>query len=268
MNIQEVMNRIKLCKEAQEHVMHHLMEENVYRQKRQLFFENEADFFCEWEKDEERFQWILPFYLQLACEVYEEYQSKGISGQVFNDTFSDITIWCEECFRRNGFYGIEEVKWIANSICMRLFRLGRLQFEPLTLKENMIGETVNLPSGSSVLNVHIPAGEKMDYLACLDSFKKAEEFFGDSYAAYMCDSWLLSPVLKEFLPENSNIVRFQNLFEIIRVYYDYPQGEGRIFQDVREDKENYPENSRLQRAAKKYILNGKDLGIGVGAFYK
>ena len=63
-------------------------------------------------------------------------------------------------------------------------------------------------------------------------------------------------------------MKFQNLFEVIKVYHDYPQGEGRIFKDVREDKENYPEESVLQREAKKYILAGNDLGIGVGAFYK
>lgn len=268
MNVQELMNRIRFSKEAQEYVMNHLMEENDYQQAKKLFYENEADFFVKWKKMEERFQWILPFYLQLACEVYEEYQQKNISDQVFDDTFYDITIWCEECFRRNGFYGIEEAKWIANSVCMRLFRLGRLQFEPVILKEALEGNTVALLEGSSVLNVHIPAGGKMDYDACMKSFQEAEEFFGDTYNAYMCDSWLLSSVLKDFLPEESNIIKFQNLFEVIKVYHDYPQGEGRIFLDVREDKENYPEDSTLQRKAKEYVLSGKDLGIGVGAFYK
>ena len=83
---------------------------------------------------------------------------------------------------------------------MKLFRLGRLQFEPGVLEETLESKKIKLPKGSRVLNVHIPAGKKMDYDACMESFKEAEKFFGDTYAAYMCDSWLLSPVLKEFLP--------------------------------------------------------------------
>ena len=34
------------------------------------------------------------------------------------------------------------------------------------------------------------------------------------YDKYICDSWLLSPVLQELLPRQSNIVRFQERFVI------------------------------------------------------
>ena len=262
------MNRIKMSAEARKFVCDNLIEEDRYQELKKLFYENNKQFFDAWIHTDNHLQWILPFSLQIACDVYGIYQKKAISDKVFNDTFYDITIWCEECLRKNGFYGLEEAKWIANSINMKLFRLGRLQFEPVVLEDDLIGENIKLVKGTSVLNVHIPAGEKMDYTACLDSLKQAEDFFGNSYVAYMCDSWLLSPVLKEFLPEESNIVKFQNIFEIIKVYHDFPQAEERIFQDVRKDKENYPENSSLQKKAKRYILEGKDLGIGIGAFYK
>ena len=268
MKIKELMSRIKMPVEAQKFVYDNLIEEDRYQELKQLFYEDNKQFFDTWIHTDNHLQWILPFSLQMACDVYGIYQEKAISDKVFDDTFYDITIWCEECFRKNGFYGLEEAKWIANSINMKLFRLGRLQFEPIVLEEDLIGENVKLIKGTTVLNVHIPAGEKMDYKACLDSLKQAEDFFRNSYVAYMCDSWLLSPVLKEFLPEESNIVKFQNLFEVVKVYHDYPQGEERIFQDVRKDKENYPENSSLQKKAKRYILEGKDLGIGIGAFYK
>ena len=149
---------------------------------------------------------------------------------------------------------------------MKLFRLGRLQFEPMTLEKDIEGSP--LKAGTKVLNVHIPAGEKLDSIACEDSVKKAESFFGDSYEAYICDSWLLSPKLKEFLPEKSNIICFQNMFNIVKVHYSFPQAEQRIFQDVREDKENYPEDTLLRRKAKEYICKGNEIGIGIGYFYK
>ena len=78
-------------------------------------------------------QWILAFYLQLALEVYGEYKEQGISEEIFIDTFYDITIWCEECKRKYGIYGLKEVWWIAFSVKIMLFVLGRLQFEPLVI---------------------------------------------------------------------------------------------------------------------------------------
>lgn len=268
MKMQEMMSKIRLPEETQEEVLQNVLAEAEYQEYKELFYRDNKRFFEIWDNRENRFQWILPFYIRLACEVYEKYQEKGISDQIFTDTFYDITIWNEECYRKYSVYGLEEAKWVANSINMKLFRLGRLQFEPIILEKDLCGEKVYLPKGSRVLNMHIPAGEKMDYNACLNSIEDAKEFFGDTYEAYMCDSWLLSPVLKEFLSEDSNIVKFQNLFEIMKVYHDYPQAEQRIFLDVQTDKEKYPENSSLQREAKRYILEGKDLGIGIGAFYK
>lgn len=268
MKIQELMERIRLSEKAQKVVLQNMLDEAKYQQWKNLFYSDNNVFFEKWETMKNRFQWILPFYLQLSCGLYEEYQKKGIADKIFDDTFYDITIWCEECYKKYGFYGIEEAMWVANSVNMKLFRLGRLQFEPSVVEEEIAGDKVQLAKGIRVLNVHIPAGEKMDYEECMKSFKAAEKFFGDTYEAYMCDSWLLFPKLKEFLPAESNIIKFQNLFEVVKVHYDYPQGEERIFLDVREDKENYPENSTLQRAAKRYLLEGNDLGIGVGAFYK
>lgn len=268
MDIRELMNRIKLLEKVQEYVLAHLLDEKEYQESKDLFYKDSTLFFEEWKIKKNHFQWILPFYIQLSSEVYEEYQKKGIADKVFEDTFYDVTIWCEECFRKYGVYGIEEAQWVANSIKMKLFRLGRLQFEPGVLGEKLDSDKIKLLKGSRILNVHIPAGEKMDYEECMKSFKEAEKFFGNTYEAYMCDSWLLSPVLKEFLPETSNIIRFQKLFHIFEVNHDFPQGEERIFKDVRADKENYPEKSSLQKKAKEYVLSGKDLGIGIGAFYR
>ena len=101
---------------------------------------------------------------------------------------------------------------------------------------------------------------------CQESFCLAKDFFGEEYQVYVCDSWLLSPHLKEVLPENSNIVRFQNLFEVTKVGYEYPQAEQRIFGEVLSDKQQYPEDTTLRRRAKEYVLSGRDLGIGVGFF--
>ena len=74
----------------------------------------------------------------------------------------------------------------------------------------------------------------------------------------------MSPHLREMLPSDSNIIRFQEMYEVVKVHYDYPQAEQRIFGDVLEDKERYPEDTSLRRAAKQYLMSGKDIGIGIG----
>lgn len=268
MELQELMNKIRLPKEAQETAVSFLSDEEIYNEKKELFYRDTKAFLKEWKESENHLQWLLSFYLKLALEVYEEYKRQGIAEKIFVDTFYDITIWCEECKRKYGVYGMNEAGWIAFSIKMKLFRLGRLQFEPMTLQEDMTGKSETLKAGTKVLNVHIPAGEKLDITECGKSFLQAEEFFGNSYEAYVCDSWLLAPALKEMLAETSNIIQFQNLFEIVNVHHRFPQAEQRIFADVREDKENYPEDTVLQKRAKEYILSGKDIGIGVGFFRK
>lgn len=267
MGIEELMERIALPEEARQVVRKENMAEAEYTEEKQLFYKDFPVLLENWKKEigKEKYTRALVLYLRLACEVYPKYREKGIGDEIFDKTFYDITIWCEECYRKRQVYGLEELWWLAQSVKMNLFRLGRLQFEPVVLENDvkMDREGLSISAGTKVLNVHIPAGEPLDYEACLDSFRLAEAFFGKNQI-YMCDSWLLSPHLKEVLSEKSNILKFQNLFTVIKVYHAYPQAEQRIFQNVIENKQKYPEDTSLRRRAKAYILSGKDLGIGIG----
>ena len=267
MGIEELMERIALPEEARQVVRKENMAEAEYTEEKQLFYKDFPVFLENWKKEigKEKYTRALVLYLRLACEVYPKYREKGIGDEIFDKTFYDITIWCEECYRKRQVYGLEELWWLAQSVKMNLFRLGRLQFEPVVLENDvkMDREGLSISAGTKVLNVHIPAGEPLDYEACLDSFRLAEAFFGKNQI-YMCDSWLLSLHLKEVLPEESNILKFQNLFTVTKVYYAYPQAEQRIFQNVIENKQKYPEDTSLRRRAKAYILSGKDMGIGIG----
>lgn len=268
MEILELMKRIRLPEEAGRAAVYYLLEEKEYLFWKELFYKDNEEFLKRWKESEHHLQWILSFYLQLACEVYEEYKCKNIREEIFNASFYDITIWAKECYRKYGCWGLEEVCWIGKTSKMELFRLGRLQFEPIILKEDLDGETVHLKAGAHLLNVHIPADGKMDYDECLESIEKAKVFFGDSFQAFICDSWLISPVLRELLPSESNIVKFMNLYEIVNVNFGTEQPEARIFGELRADKENYPEDSTLRRKTKPIFMAGKDTGVGVGVFYR
>lgn len=268
MTIQELANRIGLPKEAYHVALQVQISDGDYVAERKSFYEDMNAFLKQWDEKDHKYEWALSFYLRLSTEVYEQYKNEKLSDEVFDQTFYDLTIWCRECVRKHGVYGLEELWWLGQSVKMKLFRLGRLQFEPIELKDPLEGGGVRFEAGTKGLNVHIPADGPLDFPLCLEAFRRAEAFFSDRKdgkpAFYMCDSWLLSPALKELLPENSNIIRFQNLFQVVKIHHAFPQAEQRIFGKVLKDKTEYPEYTSLQKKAKAYVLDGKDLGIGIG----
>lgn len=262
--IEEVMQRISLPEEARNIVRHMELTQDEFEAWRTLFYKDMEEFLTRWNLLPDKHAWALGFYIRLAAEVNDRYREKGIKECIYDQTFYDITIWCKECYRKHGVYGLEELWWLGQSVKMQLFRLGRLQFEPVVIKKPLEGKNRTIAAGALALNVHIPAGSPLKFEECEGSFAWSRRFFEGRYEAYICDSWLLSPHLKEILPPDSNIIRFQEMFEVIKVHYDYPQAEQRIFVEVLEDKERYPEDTSLRKAAKQYLRRGKDLGIGTG----
>ena len=74
--------------------------------------------------------------------------------------------------------------------------------------------------GEKVIEIHIPRGGKLDGEAVRDSIEQAKVFFAKyfpefSYRYLTCHSWLLDDTLKKYLPPESNILQFGDLFERI-----------------------------------------------------
>jgi hypothetical protein len=95
-------------------------------------------------------------------------------------------------------------------------RLSREEWEPA------------LERGDPVLGVHIPAGGDapgsgpMTPEACEQSFAAARDYVSRHFPehgarAFTCSSWLLDPQLCRYLPESTNIVRFQRRFHLLPV---------------------------------------------------
>ena len=81
------------------------------------------EFLARWNQLPDKHAWALGFYIRLAAEVHDRYREKGIEACVYDQTFYDITIWCKECYRKHGVYGLEELWWLGQSVKMQLFRL-------------------------------------------------------------------------------------------------------------------------------------------------
>lgn len=121
--------------------------------------------------------------------------------------------------------------------------------------------------GDTVLKVHISPGPGFTKEACDASYARAREIFTRCFAEYdfkgfVTCCWMLSPVLREILKPESNIISFQNGFKVfpaenaaldvyMYVYKLHPKSIDEV------DFENLPEENSMQRGVKQKGLEGK-----------
>ena len=231
---------------------------------------NEAKELAEKVKKGEEFfieKGILPIFVCafLADYALEINSKRGISKEITVNTLKDVNVWLENYENQFGKIGLGEFCWLKYHYTGDLFRIGRLQYR---LEKALDG----VPAGEIAIETHIPQGEPLTKDACLKSFEMAKEFFAKIFPDakpqyFMCDSWLLNPNLSFILPENSNIVQFMRLWTPIPFVSDNSsQAVERVFGFgfKKENIENAPENSSLQRALKKYIIDGGAMDLTAG----
>jgi len=234
--------------------------------------------------------------LALLClpNVKAEYDKLGIPEEIFIKTFTDIGIWCKRNQINKGEIGLNRFGWIKNHLSMKLFRLGRLQFEIIDIKylpvvKREVKRNPPIPKGCPVLSVHIAEGEPMGDEACSESFRQAEEFFPRyftdlDFKGYYCASWLLWSRNREFMPAEGNIVKFMNRFQNIGdIYFPFqtferlwqPLVKTDFFSNIRlfitgkpKNLKDLPETSSLHKAAKKYLDEGGRMGTGMGVILR
>ena len=97
----------------------------------------------------------------MGAETYEIYVKGGPGRKIFRDTFYDLTLWCENCFREYGEYGINEYDWFFRHLELRIFRLGRLEFEKMVSPWEFVTGERTVKKGYTVISIHIPQGEKL-----------------------------------------------------------------------------------------------------------
>ena len=173
-------------------------------------FQQEVRKYPDWRQ---RFLWL---YTRLGSEAVDRLMAQGVSEQILRDTFYDQVIWYENCVRKYGEPGLAQYDWLWWPIKGLMFRLGRLQFHPVALEEELRLPTITLPKGAIVLNTHIPQGEPLDFDAAQASFAQAIRFFRGANPVFVCHSWLLEPALKQLLKEFSR-------------YHGLPKGDAIFF---------------------------------------
>ena len=222
--------------------------------------------------------------------VYDGYQEKGISDEIFYDTMSDIKIWIDDHKARTNEDGLYELNWIMFHMNMNIFKIGRLQYQKFIwyFKTPYNNHGVKIKRGDKFINMHIPRGAKLDYDECVKSLDMAKEFFQEYFPEfpndkYACHSWLLYSGNKNFMSENSNVLKFASLYEIIEESEDpesaYLWIYGKKYKNpelikTRKQTGNYghldglPQNSSLQKNTIDFIKNGGIFGEALGVIIK
>lgn len=187
---------------------------------------------------------------------YEEYVKRGIPDDIFVATMKFCTRFLQEGYRTYQTYRFVSAWWFPRQISLSEYRIGALEYEFVDGEEREIA-------------IHIPADADLGKESVARSLEEFNQFRKKYYSEWenirmTCDSWMLMPELKEFLGEDSNIIAFQNLFEIDIVNHDATWYMGWIYPGAERIGENLPEESTLQRNLKRYLLEGKKFGVAKG----
>lgn len=199
---------------------------------------------------------MLSIYLLSCLKIYDKYQLLGINDDIFFDTMKCFTRFIDECYVKTGKYYFDRSWWTYRQVRMSEFRIGILEYE-FDLENN-------------VVSIHIPSDAKLNKDNIEKSIKNANEFINKYYKEYsnfkmVCDSWLLSPKLKLYLNDNSNILLFQSYFNIISFEEDdYGYIEWLFKENINFNIINFKEDTSLQRKVKKALLNGEKIGCAYG----
>ena len=183
-----------------------------------------------------------------------EYRKRGISDDIAFATFTDIPRWEEEYERtHNGEPGLEEVRWLANHLQLRIFALGSLQYQLRNQMDDLY-----------TLNLHIPKGSDISQGSVHSSFRKAKQFFGKDTIRLCCSSWLLSDELSGLLDDSSRIKAFASMFTKVSSDYSRRQAEERIFGTLKDDPEDYEAVTSLAAKARAHLIHGGNLPVTSG----
>ncbi|GAA1613617.1 MULTISPECIES: acyltransferase domain-containing protein [Kribbella] len=164
-----------------------------------------------------RFLYVWAFLATLPV-VRRYHAARGISDA---DSWPILAVLGAQMANRRELYGeggLHTQNWVTHHFRGAIYALDRLHFE--RQRSWFDARTHGGPApGEPVLGLHIPEGrltpESVD--AALD---RARSFFrthypDEQYRFATCVSWVLDPQLTQYLPADSNIIRFQQRFTLL-----------------------------------------------------
>ncbi|TQM78681.1 hypothetical protein FHX81_0957 [Saccharothrix saharensis] len=190
-------------------------------------------------------------YLALVEVVLEYHRDHGIAEAVSYATLADLgrNLAVDRRMRGEGWPVMRS--WLTLHARGGVYELGRLQYQ----------------RGDTTLGLHIPEAGPLTPQAVEASLDQARAFFprhfpDEHHTTFSCGSWLLDPQLLHYLPEDANIVRFQQRFELEP--YEQPEGIDAdvevlrfVFRTLTTPLDRLPRRTALQRAAVDHLKAGR-----------
>lgn len=213
------------------------------------------------------------FLLGACPALREQYAQKGIDEAIFWKSIEDLKWKLIECKNCRDIWGTFVPGWYRGFFEMTRFGLGRFQFEEVGFDADSYEKLGHkLQRGDRVINFHIPSAGPLTDEKRIESYKLAYKFFGGKdgeVMPFVCGSWLLYKGHEEFLPENSNILRFMHDFDIIRSEDKEKFSDSwRVFAKYSDGPiDDLPEDTSIRRAFKRRLQEGKPTGSGYGVFF-
>lgn len=189
-------------------------------------------------------------YLALAGVAREYHRDHGIADDVTWATLGDLGRNLAVDRRMGGEGWPVMQSWLTLHTRGAVYELGRLHHH----------------RGEGSIGVHIPESGPLSPEAVDASLDEARAFFprhfpDEQYSSFTCGSWLLDPQLLEYLPEDSNIIRFQRRFELEP--YEEPEGIDCdvevlrfVFRSLSTPLDQLPRRTVLQRAVVDHLKDG------------
>ncbi|SBT66015.1 hypothetical protein GA0070622_3032 [Micromonospora sediminicola] len=189
-------------------------------------------------------------YLALVAVTRGYHRDHGVPDAVSWATLADLGRNLAVDRRMDGEGWPVMQSWLTLHTRGGLYELGRLQHQR--------GETIGL---------HIPDAGPLTPQAVTASLDEARAFFprhfpDEPYTEFSCGSWLLDPQLREYLPDDSNIIRFQRRFAL----EPYEEQEGLdgdvevlrfVFRTLSTPLDELPRRTVLQRAVVDHLRAGR-----------
>ncbi|MDR3472107.1 MAG: acyltransferase domain-containing protein [Devosia sp.] len=200
---------------------------------------------------------MLAFMLLRAAETHARYVAMAVDDTIFADTMKFCTRFVLDHQEHYGTYAFTWGWWFPRQLSFQEFRIGTLEYE-----------LIETDKGRSI-SIHIPGDATLSLDALRQSYLAARATIAriapDFAAADMfCDSWMLSPVLHDLLPARSNILAFQESFDLIEIDPANRHATRWIFGRDDLPLTDLSEGTSLQRNTKALLLKGGNIGSAVG----
>ncbi|MFI9639211.1 acyltransferase domain-containing protein [Micromonospora sp. NPDC051925] len=190
-------------------------------------------------------------YLALVDVVTGYHRDHGVAGSVTWATLADLGRNLAIDRRMHGEGWPVMQSWLTLHVRGGLYELGRLQHH----------------RGDNAIGLHVPDSGPMTPESVDASLDEGRAFFprhfpDERYTEFSCGSWLLDPQLREYLPEDSNIIRFQRRFTLLPyVEQDGPDADIEVlrfaFRTLSTPLDQLPRRTVLQHAIVDHLRAGR-----------